>query len=268
MSRFTPLGDLRIATLSAKAWGLGTPPTPDETGSGDEVRPETVAELRRTVGNSAVKSISRCNALARLGDIANRLGLHEQSIRHYREALENVGDDASAIRLRYNIAKILQQSGRLEEAVDEYTRLLANEPDPELRIMVHVNRSGAFLFLGRLEEAAQEATRVVQDVDAPALQKTKALMNRSSALLRANPAQALSDIDTCLGSGLLGDEEDMALRFNRIDLLRRLSDPNAAWSQLRELEADERLADPLKERLARLKLSWLRPLARQSGAEG
>jgi tetratricopeptide (TPR) repeat protein len=139
--------------------------------------PEPVAVLREVIKDSARSSASRCEALSRLGDLSNRLGLHDQAIGYCREGLQ-LGDDHPMYR--YNFANILQQAGPTDEAISEYDRLLAGDLHARMRAMIRVNRGAASLFLNRLTEAAADCTAVIEDPDAPADQKVKALVQLSA----------------------------------------------------------------------------------------
>ena len=244
LARFNPVEQLRITTLSMKAWLAEAPAVSP---------PDAVSVLRRSLLMPEQEENSRLHNLLTLGDLANRLGLHQEAITYFEKALliPTIGE-LNRTLVVYDIAKTKHQIGKLEEAILDYSTLMQDKLDSVLRATIQVNRGVAYMVLDRDAEALVDFDAVIETPNAPANQKAMARKNRSN-IHQGDPARALDDIHFSLAYGPDSPEEALMLQYNRIDLLIRLDRRPEAIQQWQSLDRDVALPAELRTLLDSLK---------------
>lgn len=207
LRRFSPLADLKVASLNFKRWMASD--TDGEkamhnlaagiVSGGDQSEVLTVKLLREAIAKAKPGQEGLADLLAHHADLANHLGDNERAIGDYERAIRDGGlEPGRRQAFQYNIAKIRQQSGQLQEAVDAYTALLAERPEPVLRATTLVNRSLAYWLLGDTAAALADAGAVVDDTEAPVIQRWMARVNRAEMNAGVSPDQSLADVQAAL----------------------------------------------------------------------
>jgi CHAT domain-containing protein len=264
--RFSPLRDFSVASVSFRAWDITGEADPEaierlaerivhgRSADPAEAKSPGVVTLRRALAHKDLDDELRIVALARLGDLANRLGDNERAVAYYRDILQMDGlppDDR--VGYSYNVAKILQQMGRAQEAIAGYTELLNNATSALVRSTTRINRGYAYLQDGRIDDAVSDFTAVIDDSEAPADQRFMAYSNRSTALEPNDPRRALTDVEGALALGVADNVETWKLQFVRARLLIRLGQRQPALDQISDLEREPQLSDEFRGWLADLR---------------
>lgn len=94
-----------------------------------------------------------------LGQLLEERGRLEESLSHYRAALEADPGDGNALN---NVGNVLYKQGRYDDAIRHYTSILGRAPRTAVTARMHNNLGAAYLKTRRYDDAMGEFGRAIE----------------------------------------------------------------------------------------------------------